>query len=473
MKHHDKSERATWGSSVGFLLAAIGSAVGLGNIWGFPYKMGENGGFAFLVVYILLVLTVGVVIMSLELALGRRTGQGVVGAYRTLGKKYAVIGWMGYLVPLIVMGFYSVLGGYCLKYTVGNLGVLLGGSIGDSVGYFNELLNNPGESVFYTIVCLLMAVAIVLAGVDKGIERFSKIAMPALFVMLVIVIVRSVTLDGAADGLAFMFKPDLEAFRELGLINLLSTAGGQMFFSLSLGMGTMITYGSYLPKQESIAKNAVVISIADTMVAIMAGLAVMPAVFATMAKTGDTSLLTSGPSLLFVSLQTVFHEMGAWGGIFGFLFYALVLIAAVTSMVSLLEALAAYFVDRQVAQGKPVSRAKIMAVVSATIAVMAVVVAADGLGASGMWVPLGMDCWLTFLNTITENVLMPLGALLGALLFGWVIGPQYILDEMEAHGAHLGVKKAFVFCLRYIVPVIMLLVLGGMLVQIPAMIGVG
>ncbi len=466
----NNTDRAEWGSNLGFLLAAVGSAVGLGNIWGFPYKLGKSGGFAFLVVYMILVMTVGVVIMAAELSLGRRTGKGVVGAFASLGKKYTIIGWMGYAAPLLIMGFYSVLAGYCLKYAIGNFQAMFGAPIADSGAFFSGMLQNQGESVLYTLICLGLTLLIVIGGIDKGIERFSKIAMPALFVMMVVVIIRSVTLEGASEGLKFMFVPNPDVLKENSMLGLLSTAGGQMFFSLSLGMGTMVTYGSYLPKKENIVKNAVFISLADTAVAIMAGLAVMPAVFATMAKTGDTSLLKSGPSLLFVSLQTVFYEMGAVGAVFGFIFYALVLIAAITSMVSLVEALCAYFIDRQEQQGKPVTRKKIACMVGAVVAVSGIIVAMDGLGSNGMWVPFHIDCWLDFFDICAENILMPTTAFLIAVSLGWCKNPHDILDEMEADGSTFRYRKAYIFCIRYIVPVVMLMVLVGMLKAIPTMI---
>ena len=333
-KNNGESHKGQFGSNFGFLMAAIGSAVGLGNLWCLPYRMGANGGFAFLLLYLILVVFVGYVILMSELALGRNTGKGVVGAYRTLSEKYAFIGWMGLIAPWLILSFYSMLGGYCIKYAIANLGDLFAASWGvngmDSGEYFSAFTSDMLQTVIFSLIFVFLTVIIVRNGVSGGIEKFTTIAMPALFVMLVIVIIRSVTLPGASEGLAFMFKPNWEAFKGSGWVSVLAVAGGQMFFSLSLGMSIMVTYGSYLPKDQNLERSALVIPFADTLVAIMAGLATMPAVFAMGLKPG------SGPGLLFITLQTVFDSMGAVGPFFGFLMYALVFIAAITSSISLL-----------------------------------------------------------------------------------------------------------------------------------------
>ena len=344
-----ENHKGQFGSGFGFLMAAVGSAVGLGNLWGFPYKMGANGGFAFLILYLILVVFVGYVIMMTELALGRKTGKGVVGAYKALSKKYAFIGWMGAIAPWLILSFYSMLGGYCIKYAVANLGDLFGASwgIGDanSGEYFGAFTSDMVQTVIFSLIFVVLTVLIVRGGVSGGIEKFSTVAMPALLIMLVIVIIRSVTLPGASEGLAFMFKPDWSAFEGTGWITVLAVAGGQMFFSLSLGMSIMIAYGSYLPKDQNLERSALVIPFADTLVAIMAGLATMPAVFASGLEPSQ------GPGLLFITLQTVFHSMGGFGPFFGFLFYTLVFIAAITSSISLLEGISAVAMDSVIENG--------------------------------------------------------------------------------------------------------------------------
>ena len=301
-----ENKRDSWGSNLGFILAAVGSAVGLGNIWGFPYKMGKSGGFTFLIAYLLLAVFVGFVVMISELAMGRHVGKGVIGCYHTLSKKFKWVGWLAVFSPFIIMSFYSVLGGYCIEYMALNMSNLAfaGAEISTGADLFTSMLMNPFGNVIFTILFLVICYLINRGGISGGIEKFNKVGMPALFVMLVIVIIRSLTLDGAVEGLKFMFVPGYAVeggFIEEApnFITVLATAGGQMFFSLSLAMGVMFTYGSYLSKKENLVKNAALIVFSDTLVALMAGLAVIPAA---VAISGPSATL-SGPKLLFITLQ--------------------------------------------------------------------------------------------------------------------------------------------------------------------------
>ena len=453
--NHGESHKGQFGSNFGFLMAAIGSAVGLGNLWGFPYKMGANGGFAFLLLYLVLVVFVGYVIMMSELALGRSTGKGVIGAYKSLSDKYAFIGWMGVIAPWLILSFYSMLGGYCIKYAVANLGDLFGASWGvggmDSGEYFGAFTSDMVQTVIFSLIFVFLTVLIVRSGVSGGIEKFTSIAMPALFVMLVIVIIRSVTLPGASEGLAFMFKPNWEAFQGAGWIRVLAVAGGQMFFSLSLGMSIMITYGSYIPKDQNLERSALVIPLADTLIAVMAGLATMPAVFATGLKPG------AGPGLLFVTLQTVFDSMGAVGPFFGFLMYLLVFIAAITSSISLLEGTVAVVMDKYIEKGKKFNRKTITTVMGITIAITASLVSMDGLGANGFPQFFGQGCWLDAIDLVAEGILMPLGACYMAIII-----PTSLVDkEATLNGAQFKTKGFYDFCIKFIAPIMMVLVLLG------------
>ena len=453
--NHGESHKGQFGSNFGFLMAAIGSAVGLGNLWGFPYKMGANGGFAFLLLYLVLVVFVGYVIMMSELALGRSTGKGVIGAYKSLSEKYAFIGWMGVIAPWLILSFYSMLGGYCIKYAVANLGDLFGASWGingmDSGEFFGAFTSDMLQTVIFSLIFVFLTVLIVRNGVSGGIEKFTSIAMPALFVMLVIVIIRSVTLPGASEGLAFMFKPNWEAFQGAGWIRVLAVAGGQMFFSLSLGMSIMITYGSYIPKEQNLERSALVIPLADTLIAVMAGLATMPAVFATGLEPG------AGPGLLFVTLQTVFDSMGAVGPFFGFLMYFLVFIAAITSSISLLEGTVAVVMDRYIEKGKKFNRKTITTVMGISIAVTASLVSMDGLGANGFPQFFGQGCWLDAIDLIAEGILMPLGACYMAIII-----PTSLVDkEATLNGAQFKTKGFYDFCIKFIAPIMMVLVLLG------------
>ena len=456
--------KSQWASSFGFLAAAVGSAVGLGNLWGFPYKMGANGGFAFLLLYLVLVVFVGYVILLTELSLGRKTGKGVVGAFTDLSKKYTFIGWMSAIAPWLILSFYCMLGGYCLKYAFANLGDLFGAGFGiggaDSATYFFSFAANMGQTVAYSLLFVVLTVLIVRAGVSKGIEKFTSIAMPALFIMLVITIIRSVTLPGAAEGLAFMFKPDWSAFQGTGWVKVLSVAGGQMFFSLSLGMSIMVAYGSYLPKTESLEKSALIIPFADTVVAIMAGLATMPAVFAMGLEPG------AGPGLLFVTLQTVFQSMGGFGPLFGFVLYFLVFIAAITSSISLLEGITAVAVDKMEEKGKKVDRNKLVMILGATIAVTSVIISIDGLGQNGFPQFLGQGCWLDAVDLISEGILMPLAACYCAI----VIPTELVEEEVTLNGNQFKTKKFYEFCIKFIAPIMMVIVLLG---QLDGFLGLG
>lgn len=456
-KKQQGNHKGQFGSNIGFLMAAVGSAVGLGNLWGFPYKMGANGGFAFLVLYLILVILVGYVILMTELALGRRTGKGVVGAYETLSKKYAFIGWMGAIAPWMILSFYSMLGGYCIKYAIANLGDLFGAGWGvngqDSGAFFGEFTSDMLQTVIFSLIFVILTVLVVRGGVSGGIEKFTSIAMPALFVMLVIVIIRSVTLPGASAGIEFMFKPDWSAFEGTGWITVLSVAGGQMFFSLSLGMAIMIAYGSYIPKDQSIERSALVIPFADTIIAIMAGLATMPAIFASGLEPGQ------GPGLLFITLQTVFNSMGKFGPIFGFLMYGLVFIAAITSSISLLEGITAVAMDKAIEKGKKPNRKKYATMLGISIAITASLVSIDGLGANGFPQFFGQSTWLDSIDLISEGILMPLGACYCAI----VIPTAWVDEEVTLNGNKFRTKRFYDFCIKFVAPVMMVVILLGQL----------
>lgn len=479
-----ENERGSWGSNIGFLLAAIGSAVGLGNIWGFPYKMGKSGGFTFLIVYLLLALFVGFTIMMAELALGRKTGTGPIGAYHAVSSRFKWIGWLAVFSPFVIMSFYSVLGGYCIEYMALNLSDLAFKTEAVSGGdLFGSMLTNPWGCVVFTMLFLVICYLINRGGISGGIEKFNNVGMPALFVMLVIIIIKSLSMEGAVEGLKFMFVPGyavaggfIESAPSLGTV--ISTAGGQMFFSLSLAMGAMITYGSYLDKKEDLVKNSGIIVIADTTVAIMAGIAVIPAAVAYGIQQGIPvgKIALGGPSLLFVTLQNVFNSMGSIGSLFGVIFYLLVLIAAISSAISLIEVIATFFMDRAAQKGKKSNRPKTVLIVCLAILVEACIVAVDGLGSNGVWVPgqsLGIagwnDCWLDFMDMLSEGLAMPLGALLMSIMIGWEIQPKTMLDEVHSgHGN--GIDGFFALCMKVLAPLGMLLILSG---QIASFFGAG
>ena len=467
-------------------MAAVGSAVGLGNIWGFPNKMGASGGFTFLIIYLVLAVLCGFIVMVGELAIGRKTGKGAVAAYHALSKKFKWMGWMGILSAFFILFFYCALGGYCIKYVILNVGDLFGAGFGAEAVYaaagdtskslgdvvFNTFVGSSGEAIIFGLIFVVITMLIVLGGVGGGIEKVCSVGMPALFVMLLICIIRACTLDGAVEGLKYMFVPGWAV--ENGIIaeapdflTVLSTAGGQMFFSLSLGMGAMITYGSYLQKKENLQKNAILIITMDTLVALMAGLCVIPGRFAL-----DPEGALGGPSLLFVTMQNVFSRMGALGPIFGILFYLLVVFAAVSSSISLLEVIVAHFVDKARDEGKGDKRKAYTLIAAACVGLGCILVCADQLGGASFtpWKLLGLpetairtwnDCWLDFWDMLSEGIMMPLGALLMSLMIGWEVGPEMVKEECEQSGHAMGSYGFFKICVKFITPLCMILILYG------------
>ena len=480
-------ERKGFGTNFGFLMAAVGSAVGLGNIWGFPNKMGASGGFTFLIIYLILAVLCGFIVMLGELAIGRKTGKGAVEAYHVLSKKFKWMGWMGILSAFFILFFYCALGGYCIKYVVLNVGDLFkagfganavaaaaggDGSLGDIV--FGSFIGNSGEAIIYGLIFVAITMLIVLGGVGGGIEKVCSVGMPALFVMLLICIIRACTLTDAVNGLKYMFVPGWAVANGViaeapSFLKVLSTAGGQMFFSLSLGMGAMITYGSYLQKKENLQKNAILIIVMDTLVALMAGLCVIPGRFAL-----DPEGALGGPSLLFVTMQNVFSRMGPIGPIFGILFYLLVVFAAVSSSISLLEVIVAHFVDKARDEGKGDKRKAYTLIAAACVGLGCILVCADQLGGASFtpWKLLNLpdtsirmwnDCWLDFFDMLSEGVMMPLGALLMSIMIGWEVGPEMVKEECEQSGHAMGSYGFFKFCIKYITPLCMILILYGQL----------
>lgn len=441
--------RGQFGSSFGFIMAAVGSAVGLGNLWGFPYKMGKSGGFAFLLMYLIFTVTVGVVVMIAEFAIGRKAKKDAVGSYKAIDKKAGYIGGLGVFAAFVILSFYCVLGGWVLKYALTFAGELFGAGFGGVAGaeYFIGFITQPVAPLLWTIVFLGISCLIVLGGVEKGIERFSKIMMPALFVMMLIIIIRSVTLPGAMEGIKFMFTPDWTFLSDPKLFaEIAGTALAQMFFSLSLGMGAMVTYGSYLNKDINLQKSALIIPALDTVVALMAGLAIMPAVFAFGL---DPS---AGPGLMFITLKEVFTSM-AFGNVFGILFFVLVFFAAVTSSISLIEVIIAYFVDE-----KKMDRKKITGIVGILIFILAIPVSLSQGVLSDVRPLMGMDILDTF-DFIAEYTLMPLGALLTCIYVGWKWKPDFIVEEVESSGHGFPMAGYFKFMIKWVTPPLLAFVL--------------
>ncbi|WP_135079029.1 sodium-dependent transporter [Terasakiella sp. SH-1] len=431
------NSREQWGSRLGFVLAAAGSAVGLGNIWKFPYMTGQNGGGAFLVIYLALVFTVGLSVMLAEFAIGRAAQRNPIGAFAVLkGKAWPIVGFMGVLAAFIILSFYSVVAGWTIAYIFKMASGALVGTSDELGAAFGAFISDPVQPIIYHALFMGLTVAVVLGGVHGGIERACKVLMPMLFILLLVLIGRAITLPGAEKGLEFFLSPDFSKVTAETFNGALS----QAFFSLSIGMGAMITYGSYLNKSENLGKSALWVSSLDSSVAVLAGLLILPAVFA---FGFDPS---AGPGLTFITLPAVFAQMPG-GTFFGILFFFLLTVAALTSAVSLMQPIIAYFSDEK--GWNP----KVAAVV------FGVVIFALGIPSSlslGVWSDfhiIGEKGFLDSMDYIASNILLPVGGILISVFVGWVLA-----DKMKEEVTNNGEKAfpflgAWLFICRFIAPV--------------------
>ena len=438
-------ERSSFSGRLGFVLAAAGSAVGLGNIWRFPYLAAKYGGGIFLLVYVVLVVTFGFSLMVAEIALGRNTRLSAIGAYKKLNKKFGFLGILTALVPIIILPYYSVIGGWVTKYFVTFLsGHHMEASSDD---YFGGFIGQTFEPVLWLAIFGVITFVIVLCGVKRGIETANKFMMPILIVLCVAVCVYSCTLPGALEGVKFYLIPDFSRFS----INTVLGAMGQMFYSMSLAMGIMITYGSYMKKETSIEKSVSQIEIFDTGVALLAGLMIVPAVF--VFSGGDQSAMQSGPGLMFQTLPKVFDSMGGgqFGQIVGALFFLLVLFAALTSAISLMETVVSIVIDKF-----HVKRA--VACIIVFIGMMLLALPSSlGIGVWSHIQILGMD-FLTFFDFISNSVIMPIVALLTCIFIGYVVKTQLVVDEVKS-SSKFSREKLFVVVIKYIAPIFIVAIL--------------
>ena len=435
-------KRSSFTGKIGFVLAAAGSAVGLGNIWRFPYLAAKYGGGIFLLVYLILALTFGFALMCAEIAIGRKTGLSAVGAFEKLNKKFSFIGVLGSIVPMIILPYYSVIGGWVMKYFAV---FVSGGAKASAVdGYFETFIAKPFEPVGWFLLFLGITALVVLLGVEKGIEKVSKIMMPVLVALTIFVAIYSLFMPGAMDGLIYYIKPDFSRFSATTVL----AAMGQLFYSMSLAMGIMITYGSYMKKDVNLESSVKQIELFDTGIAFLAGLMIIPAVFAF--SGGDEAALGKGPGLMFVTLPKVFDSM-AGGTIVGALFFLLVLFAALTSSISLMETVVSIIQDKF-----GLSR-------NATCLVVFVGCILLGLPSSlgfGVWDSikiLGFS-FLDFFDFISNSVIMPTVALLTCIFVGYVLKPKTLIDEIELTG-NFKRKRLFTVVIKYIAPICIVLIL--------------
>lgn len=438
-------ERKGFSGRLGYVLATAGSAVGLGNIWRFPYLAARYGGGAFLLVYIILAMTFGYTMIMSETAIGRMTGKSPVGAFRALGKRKAVTagGWINAIVPILIVPYYSVIGGWVCRYLWGYISA--GGAAMADEAVFGQFLADPAAMEMCFMVFSVMTMLVIFGGVQNGIEKVSKIMMPLLALLAVVVVIFSVTRKGALEGVKYFLIPDL---RRLSLMTVVS-ALGQMFYSLSIAMGILITFGSYTKKDVDIEKTTVQVEIFDTVIAILAGLMVIPAVFSF--SGGDPASLNKGPALMFVTLPKVFASMG--GDWIGILFFLLVLLAALTSSVSLAESACSTFEDEL-----GWSRSRAAALVSVILILLGTLSCLGFNVLSGV-TPLGMDI-LSFFDFLTNSVMMPVASACVCLLILLVTGPEKIEEEITFSSAFRR-RKVFRFVLRYMSVILLAVILAS------------
>ncbi|MDD8049482.1 MAG: sodium-dependent transporter [Thomasclavelia sp.] len=437
-----EKNRGSFTGRLGFVLAAAGSAVGLGNLWRFPYLAAQYGGGIFILVYIILALTFGFALMVTEIAIGRKTKLSPILAYGKVDKKFSFLGYIATIVPVLILPYYSVIGGWVLKY----VGVYIKGlgHAASSNTFFSGFISETAEPLVFTVVFLLLTAVIVIFGVEKGIEKASKVLMPVLVVLIIGISIYVLTLPGALEGVKYYLIPDFSKFG----FKTICAAMGQLFYSMSLAMGIMITYGSYTKDKISLGKAVNQIEIFDTFIALFAGLMIIPAIYA---FSGAKGLTASGAGLMFVSLPKIFGQM-AGGGIIGLAFFILVLFAALTSSVSIMEAIVSCFMDKF-----KIKRITACLICLGTSLLLAV---PSSLG-YGLWESvhiIGMD-FLTFFDYISNSVLMPIVAFCTVILIGWKVGTKYVVDEVVKNGETFRRQKIYEVMTKYIAPVLLVTIL--------------
>ena len=443
-----KNKRSTFSGKIGFVLSAAGASVGLGNIWRFPYLAAKYGGGIFLLIYILLALTFGYTMIVAESALGRMTRKSPVGAFKAFGKKAGWLsfgGWINAIIPVLIVPYYSVIGGWVIKYLIeyvkGN-GTKLAAD-----GYFSEFISNGASTEICFVIFCLFTLSIIYAGVRNGIERVSKFMMPILVVLSVIIAIYSVTRPGAIEGVKYFLVPNLKNFSWMTVV----AAMGQMFYSLSIAMGILITFGSYMKKDSSIEDSTRNVEVFDTAIAIMAGLMIIPAVFAF--SGGDPDTLQAGPALMFITIPKVFANMG-FGTVVGILFFMLVLFAAVTSSIALTESAVSTFED-EIGWSRRKST-----VVIGIIMIALGTLSCLGYGPLAFVKIIGMQ-FLDFFDFLTNSVMMPIAAMMISIFVSKVVGIDRIEEEIRQGEAAFRRKKIFVVMIKYLCPIFAMIILAS------------
>ena len=440
---NEKKQKSGFSSRIGFVLAAAGSAVGLGNLWRFPYLAAKYGGGSFLLVYLILTVTFGFALMITEIAIGRKTGKSAIYAFSDLDRKSGFIGVLASAVPIIILPYYCVIGGWVVKYAWAF--VTGSGSAAATDEYFGEFISQTGEPILWLGIFILATMVVILLGVNKGIENISKVLMPLLVILSVVIAVFVVTRPGAGAGISYYLKPDLSKISA----NAFLAALGQLFYSMSLAMGIMITYGSYLKKDANIEHSVRNIEIFDTGIAFLAGLMIVPAVF--VFSGGNEASLKAGPTLMFITLPKVFDGM-AGGHIIGAVFFVLVLFAALTSAISLMETVVSIFVDKT-------NKSRRFITICVTIYTIVMAIPSSlGFGVlSGISIK-GMSI-LDMFDFVSNSILMPVVALLTCLFVGFVVKPKTVIDEVESSSHSYKSKKVYEILIKYVSPILIILIL--------------
>ena len=451
-----EKKKSSFSGQIGFVLAAAGSAVGVGNLWRFPYLAAKDGGGLFLLVYLVLVLTFGFALLSSDIAIGRRTKESAIGAYTQMAPKWKFLGILTFFVPVLIMTYYAVIGGWVTKYAVVYLTGQAEAAAAD--GYFNSFITSPVSPVVFALLFMGITAFIVYNGVEEGIERVSRYMMPVLLVLVVVIAGYSLTLrhigaDGETrtgmQGLLYYLTPHTKGLTVSRFLQILLDAMSQLFFSLSVSMGIMITYGSYVKNDVDLNKAVNQIEIFDTGVALLAGAMIIPAVYVFSGTEG----MTAGPSLMFISLPKVFAAMGKAGTVVGLLFFITTIFATLTSCISVLESIAAncmeiFRTDR---------KRTVLVLTVIYLAASAVIALGFSVFYFEVKLPNGsVGQLLDVMDYISNSVMMPLIALLSTVLIGWIKTPDYVIGEMERNGEIFRRKKLYTVMMRYVAPVMML-----------------
>ena len=443
-------KRGSFSGGLGFVFAAAGSAVGLGNLWRFPYLAAQYGGGIFLLVYLILAVTFGFALLTAEIAIGRKTKLSPVLAYKKLNKKFSFLGYIATLVPIIIIPYYCVIGGWVTKYVTVYAQGLVAPVAKD--GYFSDFIGHPVAPLVFFLIFMLLSIVVIMLGVKKGIEKLSKFLMPLLIVLTIGIAIYALTLPNAMEGVKYYLIPDFSKFSILTVAGAMS----QLFYSMSIAMGIMVTYGSYTRDDVNLTKSVNRIEFFDTLVALLAGLTIIPAVYI---FSGEEGLSSQGAGLMFMTLPKVFQQMPG-GNIIALLFFVLVFFAAITSSISVMEAIVSSLMDKFHLKRIP------SCLIVIGICLLLGIPASLG---NGLWANikiLGMD-FLTFFDYISNSILMPIVAFCTCILVGWVIKPKALTDEVTKNGEKFGRKKLFNVMIKYVAPICLLFIfVTGILSQL-------